>query len=404
VANFLKKNVRHFKMGGLYLLIPLVGAVSPLILIPALSASYGVDLWGKLAVGQAIGAAFGTVAELGWSAIGPQRIASENEVDRRRTFYSAMSSRIAVTLLLLPFLFVLCVGLWAEDGLFMALMGLANLLAGISNAWFFVGIDKPYAVLLTETVPKLCSAALLAILLSIGVPLLVFLGLQAVLVLAAYIFSVKYAGFDLLVGLRGLPSGFYEIRPMLSITSARLVNVFYNTLPLSLVSLWSPSGSAAFAAADRLARMALMGLSAIPNRLQSWVGGGVGEDKMRRSQRSLKINIFLGTVSAFCFFLFAPLAVHFLFSGKVEIEISTLFAASILVFLVCVSRGCSLSSIASGLQGKIVWSNLAAACFGVPAVVGGCVWLGAFGAMLGCCVGELCGIAVQFYFLRKSHL
>ena len=64
-----------------YAAFPMIGAVTPLLAIPAISQQFGAPGWASIAVGQSVGAAASVAVELGWGLTGPQAVAATDRAD-----------------------------------------------------------------------------------------------------------------------------------------------------------------------------------------------------------------------------------------------------------------------------------------------------------------------------------
>jgi len=160
---------------------------------------------------------------------------------------------------------------------------------------------------------------------------------------------------------------------------------------------------AVFTAAERLMRMGLGVVGAIPSRLQSWIGSAEGADLVRRSRLSLLINSILGVLCALIFILAAPVAAQFVFSGSVEISLPIAATAGCVIAAVCTSRGFGLSLVAEGAPNGIAVANVGAAVTGVSVILLAARSLGAVGGFIGELASELVGLAIQATALFRKR-
>ena len=72
---------------GLYVLVPAMGALIPLLAVPVVTGTFGATAFAALAIGQSVGAAAAVVVDLGWSLNGPQAVARSGPGARRRLLW-----------------------------------------------------------------------------------------------------------------------------------------------------------------------------------------------------------------------------------------------------------------------------------------------------------------------------
>lgn len=393
---------RRFLHFSAFLLIPALSSVTPLIAIPAITASAGSAGWEAYALGLSVGSAVGTLVELGWPLTGPQRVAAEASGVRWVTLISSLRTRVLALLVLAP------VGAGAATVLALrttpdhlgtvVLMALATAVAGLSGNWYFIGVGQPLRILSSDAIPRamLVSAASVAVL--NGAPLIA--------VPACYLLAgLVSPGASLLLARheRRQPArlrfddDLRAIRSQLSAVGSRSVGALYTALPITLVGLVAPSALAAFAAAERLMRMTLTMLQAVPNVLQNWLGSArTARQRRSRVLNSIALNAVVGLVCGLAFALLVPWVSTVLFTGTVEVDDGLAALAGGVLMLVCISRATGpLALVRLGQINAITGSAVAAALVGVPAICFLAAAAGAGGAMLGEIVAEVAAITVQ---------
>ncbi|WP_440915618.1 lipopolysaccharide biosynthesis protein [Crystallibacter degradans] len=386
-----------------YFLIPGISAVTPLLVIPALTSSYGADGWASIAVAQSVGTSAAIVAELGWSVVGPQRVAGASPGERTHLYQSSLATKLSSLAIISPLSFIFSAMLVQEHKLAAGLTGLAFSFIALSPSWFLIGCNRPFAVLGVEGLPRMILSAVAAILIFGGGALELY-GLAMVLssVLTMFLAAVllhervwpKWAAFR---------AGPRQIKEHLPLTGGRIVSVIYTSLPIALVSAVSPNSVATFAAVERLMRMALSVLGGVPSRLQSWVGVARGHNLLARSRKSLFYNLLLGLVSAIGFAALAPIVAPFIFSNAVEIPLEISSLSACVLFIVCVSRGYGLSMVAEGRANWIAAANICAAIVGVTCTLSLAAAWGVRGAIVGELLAEVTGLATQAVILHYGH-
>lgn len=378
-----------------FLLIPVIAAVTPLAALPSISRSVGSSGWADIAVGQSLGAAAAIIGELGWSVIGPQLVARSSSSEQRALFQRALASKIISGTFLSLLAGVIAVILAKELGVTAGLVALVSGLSCLNSVWFFIGQNRPLTIILTDSVPRLVGVLAAALAMDLGADIVVFpLGLLLG-VIVSFVLGSRAAGALALPARSDFESVCATVKAQRVVVAGRAVSSLYTALPIAIVGILSPSSVAAFAAAERLMRMGLNAVSAIPNRLQHWLGSAPQRDLSRRIKVSLGINFGVGVISSSAFFLLAPTAIEFLFAGTVAVESGPLALAAGVVLLVCMSRGYGLALVAADRVGLISVSTVASAVVGVASFL----WLvpafgaaGGFGAEI---AAELCGLVIQ---------
>jgi O-antigen/teichoic acid export membrane protein len=382
----------------LHFLVPAVSAAAPLAVIPAVTSRFGAPGWSAVAVGMSVGIAAAVVAELGWSIVGPVRIARDPAA-RAAVFARALASKLVATTVLLPVVVVVTASVVDRHALAAVLVAVGVALGALSPTWYFVGLGRPGRIVLTEALPRVAFALTAAIAVWAGAPLEAY---GACLVLAVAATSLLTPVVD---DAARFPSrqAFAEVplvvREQAVLVLGRAVTTTYKSLPVALLGASSPASVAAFAAADRPLRMGLQVLSAVPDRLQTWVGTPDVDLARRRSLVSLAVNVVLGTVAGSVFAVAMPAVSVWLFAGAVDVGRDLAVAGGVLVAVICASRGAGLALVSAGRQGHTTTAAIAAALVGVPGVLAAGAVAGATGAVAALVLAEAVGLLVQLALL-----
>lgn len=387
--------LRQMRSVLLYLLIPGLGAVTPLLVYPALTSKFGSAGFASVAIAQSLGLAGATICELGWSVLGPQRIARADPATRASLYQSAIATKGLACLVGAPAAAAAAFFIASEHHGAAALLAAASVFTCLSPSWYLIGANRPLAILAFESLPKLIFMAAVAGLLLAGAPLFTF-GIAVFISVAFTQVAVALRFGQRIVPQRqSFGSGGSVIRAQLPLTGGRVVSVIYTSLPIAIVGVVNPSAVPVFAAVDRLMRMSASILGGIPSRIQSWVGVARGVDRIRRSRQSLLLNTFVGFVAACGFALLAPIVAHLVFSDTISLSWEVSVAGGAILFAICASRGFGLSLVAEGKANWIALANIAAAIVGVIATFSLAGPLGAIGAQYSALSAEIAGIAVQ---------
>ncbi|ROS47973.1 hypothetical protein [Frigoribacterium sp. PhB24] len=385
---------------ALHLLVPALAAAAPLAVIPAVTSTQGASGWSAVAVGLSVGVATSVVAELGWGIVGPQRVARGTRPPGD-LFATALASKIVATAVLLPVAAVVTAVVADEHRPAAVLVSVGVALGALSPTWYFIGLGRPLLVLVAETGPRVVVSVASAVAIRAGAPLEVY---GAGMVLAA---AVTFVVAPRLGGARLPATG--DFRAVGAVVSSQLVLVLgrgvattYKSLPVAVLGTVSPGSVAAFAAVDRPLRMGLQVVSAIPDRLQTWVGVPSAELARRRSTISLSLNVGLGLVVGLGFATCMPAVADVLFTGAVPVSPDLAVTGGLLVGVICASRGAGLALVSAERHAHTTTASICSALVGVPGTLVLGARLGALGALSALVVAEAVGLVVQLVVLVRS--
>lgn len=387
-----------------FLLVPALSAVTPLVAVPAITASAGAAGWEAYALGISIGSLVCVIVELGWPLTGPQRVAAEAPGQRWETLVQSLRTRLIALVVLAPVAVVLAM-LFAhvtgsDHEATTVLMALASAVAGLSCNWYFTGVGRPLRILTSDAIPRALMVTAAAFAVAAGAPIWIVPVGFLIAVLFGPIAAVLLARDERderaarTVTLR---DDLRSIRSQWAAMSGRSISALYMALPVTLVAAFAPAALATFAAADRLMRMTLTILLALPNAMQNWVGSAVSaSDRRRRTRDAILVNAGMGVVAGAAFAVLAPWVSTFLFSGTVDIDPILAAVSGVALALVCVSRATGpLGLVRYGRIGAVTLSATVAALVGVPAICVLAVFGGAIGAVLGEIAAEVTAISIQ---------
>ncbi|WP_396641260.1 hypothetical protein [Microbacterium sp.] len=392
-----------------FLVIPGLSAATPLIAIPAITATAGAPGWEAYALGLSIGSAGGVIVELGWSLMGPQRVAAEAPGRRWVTLVSSVRTRLIALVVVAPVATVVAMLLAgnarSEHVATAGLMALACVAVGLSGSWYFVGTGHPLRILASEALPRTLLIIVASVAVVAGAPLVVIPASYLLAAIFSPAASLLLARRDREFAARfTLRQDFGVIREQFAAVGVRSIAALYMALPIALVGAFAPAALAMFAAAERLMRMGLTLLQAVPNVLQNWLGSARSRDERReRATRSILLCGGLGIVAGAVFTVATPVVTPLLFTGTVSVPWHVAALGGVVVFLVCVSR--ATGGLALVAYRRVPWLTLStavAAVVGLPAICLLAVVAGAPGAFLGEILAELTAITVQLWGLRSA--
>lgn len=252
----------------------LVLAVTSFAVIPAMVTASGQFAWGSITLGQSIGAVTGVIVLYGWGLIGPSIVAGASPTARRVAYAESVVARL-----------VLWVPLAAVGGIssaviapdwkgFAAASAVSTTSIGLSSSWYFIGVARPYAYLVLETLPRAAGAVAGIALMAMGHSALtgvvsIFIGI-IVGILCSAVWILRSTTRD-----GALPARRRSVRELLLLHRRGIVPSLglaaYEAAPIMIVSIVAPTIQPAFALASKVATLATTGLKPLGTVVQAWV-------------------------------------------------------------------------------------------------------------------------------------
>lgn len=378
----------------LFALSPLVGAVVPLVAVPAIMSQYGAGGWSAVAIGQSVGAAAAVVVEMGWALTGPQKVALRPD---RQLYFESLMIR---GLMLVPSGLVafIAAAIISRDHVVVAgITAVAYAAFGLSGGWYFIGRGRPGALLVGDALPRALFAVAGAMLIHAGSPLIA----NPILILCGALLcpwsALLLADRSTPLAVPGVPHLAMLVKAQKHAMPSRILSATYIALPVAIVGIAMPSAVATFAAAERLMRMGLTALQAVPNSLQRWVGAAHSARLMRfRVKTALILNAFLGVFACAVWLALSGPVSEMLFGEEVAVGGPLAMLAGTVVFLTCVSRATgNIALVRLDKVNVIATSALVGLLIGVPAIFLLARLYGGPGAMAGEVLAEASVLLVQ---------
>lgn len=371
--------------------------------IPVLVATLGAGTWSSLVVLQSIGQFFAIFVAFGWGATGPSMVAAEPQENRRQFYLDSLVARGLILVLAVPAATVVGALVTGRGPAEAFLSGLAYSLPGVGAAWFFIGTNRPMALLVFDSLPLILGqiAGLIAVLLS--PTLLTYLAAMALfstlgIVASASFVLTRSGDGPAQWGRRTRLRTLYGTQ--LGGTATMVSASVYSTLPVTLVQLVAPAVLPVYAIADRLYKYAVLALGPILQAVQGWVPEGDASQTIFRARRTMQLGGAVGAVGGLFIFALAPWASDFLTLGQAPLSFGV---AAILGFAFFAE---SIAQV-SGLAGLVVlggvrhlaWSSIAAAVVGLPLFALLTAWLGVLGAAIALAI-----VAAGTAVYRATHV
>ncbi len=374
-------------------------ALASLLAIPAMVAASGEVAWGAIVLGQSIGGVGAVIVGYGWGLTGPAKIAGNGATLRRAEYIESLLVKLT---LLLPVAAIaaLLAFVTAPSGPLYAVVGaIASTSSGLTAAWYFVGVARPYAMLILETLPRAVGTAAGIVLMNLGYSAIagvgcIFLGIMAgVAISAAWVFgSTTREGADH-VPRRSLLSVLKSQRHGIASNAGTAA---YSAAPLMIVSVVAPAAQPVFALVDKIWTQVIVALAPVCTVLQGWVPRATGPARAHRARVALAatsgfvVLLFAGTIAI------APILTNWLGHGEITVPLAVIIVMAAVTaadFYELVLRSAVLAAFERldvAVRALIVSSTLS-----LPLIAVGAVFFGPVGAVTGILFGFIVCIAIE---------
>lgn len=390
------------KLAG-YGLSMLLLAVASLIAIPAMILASGNPAWGAIALGQGVGGVGSVLIGYGWWMSGPADIATGDATSRRLEFTESLKVRLV---LLVPVMAVAALISWwlAPVNPELAVLGaITAALPGLTANWYFVGLARPYAFLVVETLPRLAGTVVGIAAMTSGADAGVGLLCQGAGLLAAFVISSAWI-FRHLARQRAGRSPLRPLTSLLRVHGAGLASGLggniYSTAPLVIVTVVAPSVQPVYALVDKLQRQISVGLGPLITVLQGWVPRAA--DPAPRARRALWAGAGATVLIGILVLALGPLALRWLGAGSLQPGWDVVVLMTGFVTLNFYTSVISRVVLATYHRLDIVAKGiLAATIVALPLVAVGAWYLGPVGALLAVNLGLLIRLGVKIVATRR---
>jgi hypothetical protein len=386
------------RLVGFALSVVLLAAAS-LLAIPAMIAASGEAAWGAIALGQVVGTVGGVAVGYGWGWFGPARIAGSRPPERRTEY---LESVIARGTLALP----VCIAsggvaylLASSTPIFAAAGAVSATCMGLSASWYFVGLSRPFTMLVLETLPRAAGTGAAVLLMMSGHSALMGpLGMMGGLFAALAVSSVWILRETTPNG--GIPVNRRPLRLIYlsnrhGIASA-LGSASYLAAPLAIVSVVAPNIQPAFALADRVKGLVFVASAPAASLLQGWVPRAKGSDRARRANIAIfcagGFAVILGIATA----ALARELVNWLSNSQISISWMAAFLMASCVSVTLFQNVLERAALAAfdKLRASAVSVAIGSA-LGLPMVGLGAHYFGTEGALGGVLLGLVVCVGVE---------
>jgi len=382
-------------------------AAASLAVIPALIDAGGAAAWGHLAAGQSVGAIAAVVVAFGWGLSGPARIARSDEPQRRREYTESLVTKLMI---FAPAALVAAGSsylLGGDHGALAAAGAVSACSIGLTANWVFVGLGKPYQMLLAETLPRAAGTVVGIVLMARGGGAMVGVLAQLAGMVAAFAVATLWVlrpwSHQHQVRLPRRPVT-HVLREQRNGITSSVVSAVYASAPVVMVGLVASTVLPVYALLDKVQRQINAAAAAYVTVLQGWVPRASGGEALRR-----RVRLALLVSGAGCLLLAGVLAavarplLSWLSRGQLAPSMLSMVLMAVIVavtlFESVASRACLTALDRLDVVARA--TSIGSAVGVVLLLVGVLAW-GVVGALSGVLAGLVLRLAVELVALRRG--
>jgi O-antigen/teichoic acid export membrane protein len=356
-----------------FTVLPLLSLITPLLLLPIVAGIVGGDGVSSVISGQAIGTFAATILMWGWNVDGPVAVARAADERERASIYAlSMRTRLVLLALVLPLTAIVAALVAVPEFRLEAIwMALATAMAGMSPAWFCIGLGQPKLLAYFDTIPRFVATILAAPLLLATHQLWNYTALLAVgTIIGLIAFHRRFSR-----GTRWLPRSAREslraLRSQGHTAGINLAGSAYASTPAPIATVTStPAASGSLSTADTLYRFGIFTIVALGNAFQSWTIEPGASNRRQRHSAAIWAHAGLGVLGAAILTLLGPWVSGILFAGEARATtLVCLFYGVAFFFLSASTPLIRNVLIPGGRQPFVLRWTLVSAVLGVTAMV-----------------------------------
>lgn len=374
------------RKGAWYLAPTALNGVVALGAIPLLIANVGVENWASIALGQSVGLIASVMVSMGWPVVGPAVIASSSRIAQERHMRVSFISRLLIAA---PLIGLMAVSALVVPGLWNSLVtgtAIATCLMGLTSAWYYLGLDRPIALFLSDSLTR-SGGTVLGLILTVMTsdPLFFVAGILSGNILAAILpllFARSRRGRQPRIHPRIRPRELFK-----NSTKGAAVNFSYvllSTLAMPIVGALSAEILIAYALYDKLQKQ----FSTLLLPVAQMIVGRLAKSRDASdiaiiSASSRRAVVVAGLVAALFCIPIAPTAAAMISLGSVQMQFldSVLFACLVGAGFISQALPVAVLAPLKGL-GYATLANVVGLLVMVPSVMYGGRLLGTTGILL----------------------
>jgi hypothetical protein len=374
-------------------------ALTSLAVIPAMVAADGEVAWGAIVVGQAVGAVAAVVVAYGWGVFGPARIASTSPTVRRAEYVESIRTGLVLLVPISAIAAVVACLLAPGQHQLAAAGAIAATSVGLTPQWYFVGMSRPFAMLLLDTIPRAGGTIVGIVLMHLGHGALtgligMFLGVLAgwSITTTWVLWTTRREGAEP-IPRRPLRTVFLDHRH--GIASTLGISTYF-AAPLMIVSVTAPGIQPVFALADKLQKQVTVALAPASTVLQGWVPRAVGVARSRRIKTALIAGCGFALVIGVGAVIVLPFLTDWLGNGQISLSFDAIVLIAACIAVTFIERVVEVAALAPFERLDVVTRAVTiSAIVGLPLVALGATFGGTTGALGGVLAGLVICVVIE---------
>lgn len=380
-------------------------AVAGLAMIPALIAAVGPRDWADIAVAQALGGFCGVITGYGWGLAGPAYVARADAETRGRRYFESLRGRALVGLVVIPAGMLVLALVIGHFSLIPTMALLVTAAVAFSPSWFYVGVGRPWVLLIIDTLPRTMGTGLAIVCLFTGLPVVLALVVQLLGIGSGAVIASFHIGLG--SGPREPEDHWRQARAVLRRQSSGMfaagISAAFAALPVVLVGLVAPGALPVYAVFDKVQRQFSSAVSPVMQVAQGFVARA---KPMARPAAVRRVIVFVGLLSTTGAALFAVVGgwfLHLLVAQTIEFNQLEVAVLGVCLALILFEQAFGHAVLATaGHMKELASATLIGAVLGLILVASGAFVFGALAALVGFEAGLCLVIFLEMLWYRRA--
>jgi hypothetical protein len=330
----------------------LLGFVPSIFAIQVMIQKFGSAIWAHVTISQSYSVLPAAIVAWGWSVTGPTSVAKLTNQAAKEYLFQSLRIRGRILLLALPITMAAYAVLFPNASLEEFATIFSGLLAAMTSPWYMIGKGQPKRLILLDSLPRSLAVILAIVSAQLGGSVILFVVIQGLGVLTSVLMlpvleSRAVANAKAPDYVEDIKSTSEQPHSRAAGAVISIASTIYVNLPIVILGrIFSIEALAPFVLADKLAKLAVSATIPVTQWLQSWIP--TGEIDIRaKSRKALNSTLCFGLVTVITFIFVAIYGTQYLAGATIEAPMPLIFAFSISVGSIVISRNVGLAILAS---------------------------------------------------------
>ncbi|RLP68676.1 hypothetical protein D9V29_13215 [Mycetocola manganoxydans] len=385
-------------------------AIASLAIIPAMIGADGPQAWAAIAVGQSIGGVAAVGLAYGWGLTGPAVIARADRPVALREYSESVLMKGILFVPIAGAAGVLAAVFAPTDPLLAVAGALSTASIGLTASWYFVGLSRPYAMFVLETIPRVLGTVAGIVFMLMGSTAFVGVLCQLAGMLGGFVacsvWIFRSSSLPRHSRLPRRPVRLVLVSQGLGVSST-LLSAGYVAAPLLIVSAFAPVVLPVYAIVDKVQRQVSVALNPFITVFQGWVPRASGAALASRVLSAIGLSAVFSLALGAAMLVVAPHFVLWLGGALIRPGHTTLVLMAVFVAMNLFESVISKAVlVAIDRVSVVATATLVGVIIGLPLVAFGSVLFGAAGALGGILVGLVVRLGIELAavarYVRRS--